>query len=553
MLTSLSIRNYALISYLEIDFHSGFSVLTGETGAGKSIILGALSLILGQRADSKSIKQGANKCTIEGCFNISSYNIESFFSEKEWEYDAQHCIIRREIYDNGKSRAFINDVPVTLSDLKELVSILIDVHSQHQNLLLGDNHFQMQVVDALTNQPELFQKYKKLYTSYIAVKKDLNLLIDNAQKSREEEEYIRFQVQQLKEVNLVEGEQGSLEQEIQVLSHVEEIKSGLFHLYRILSDEEHGVVVQLKNSLNITQSLQKLNSSSDIQERLHTAYIDIKELAREISGKEDALEHDPEKLQILNDRLNTLLSLQQKHRVNTVEELLEIQRSMEEKLAVIDSFDEQIAVLQKQSDEIYKQVCILAEQLSQIRQQAAKDLEQQLIEKVSVLGMPNMCFSCNIKQKINPDNSGINDITFLFSANKNIQLQPVAEIASGGEISRLMLGIKALIAGSMALPTIIFDEIDTGVSGEIADKMGDIMKELGGIMQVITITHLPQIAAKGNYHYHVYKNDVQETTETHICKLKQEERVKEIAQMLSGSKLSDAAIANAKELLKYSK
>lgn len=551
MLTSLSIRNYALISHLEIDFYSGFSVLTGETGAGKSIILGALSLILGQRADTKAIKQGSDKCTIEGAFDIASYRLKEVFTEKDWEYDAQHCIIRRELYASGKSRAFINDTPVSLNDIRELVGKLIDVHSQHQNLLLGDDRFQMQVVDALTGRKDLLEGYQQEYKKYIGFKKELAALKKEAEESRAEEDYLRYQVAQLEEAGLQEGEQAGLEQEIKTLSHIEEIKSGLFRLSQLLSGDEQGVVSLLKEGTQIGQSIQKIYSEAqEIHERLESAYIDMKELSREVALLEDSLEYQPEKLQELNERLNMLFTLQQKHRVNSVEELIEIRDNMQSKLTTIDNFDEQIARGQKETEAAFEAVCVLAKQLSEHRKKAASSLEKELTAKVSPLGMPNMRFACRISPKPQPDSSGMDEITFLFSANKNVDLQPVASIASGGEIARLMLGIKALIAGSIALPTLIFDEIDTGVSGDIAGKMGDIMKELGQVMQVVTITHLPQIAAKGDHHYYVYKEEKKEATETHIKELSDDERIREIAQMLSGAELTEAAIANAKELLK---
>ncbi len=550
MITSLTIQNYALISQLEISFNQGFSVLTGETGAGKSIILGALSLILGQRADSKSIKEGENKCMIEGIFDISAYNLEHFFSEKEWDYDASHCIIRREIYANGKSRAFINDMPVALTDLKELVTLLVDVHSQHQNLLLGDNRFQMRVLDALTGNPGLFATYKNSYNQYTYIQKQLNVLKKEADENRNEEDYIRFTYAQLEEASLKPGEQAELEQEIDTLSHTEEIKRELFRISQIFSEEERGIVISLKDAVTTTQSLQKIYQPAHaMYERLQTAYEDIKDLTREIEIRENELEYDPQRLSMLNERLDLIFSLQQKHRVDSVEKLIEILQSMERKLNTIDHFDEEIGKLEKQLEELYVQLIETAGQISEIRHKAAQKLEEQLTAKVSVLGMPNMRFSCLIEKKQFPESSGMDAVTFLFSANKNVSLMPVSQIASGGEISRLMLGIKALIAGAMALPTIIFDEIDTGVSGEIAGKMGDIMKELGTVMQVITITHLPQIAAKGNTHFYVYKNEQGDVTETHIRQLTKEERIREIAQMLSGTEFSEAAIANAKELL----
>jgi DNA repair protein RecN (Recombination protein N) len=551
MLSALSIQNYALISKLEIDFNKGFSVLTGETGAGKSIILGALSLILGQRADSKSIKQGKDKCIIEGVFDIATYDLESFFTEQSWEYDARHCIIRREIHVNGKSRAFINDTPVALNDMKELVGRLIDVHSQHQNLLLGDDRFQMRVLDALTGQADLLSAYKQTYHQYIAAQKQLNTLKKEMENSRLEEDYLRYQYKQLNEARLKAGEQTLLEQEIETLSHVEEIKSNLFRVSQLLTNEEHGTILQLKEALSATQSIQKIYPpAQETIERLESAYLDIKDLSTEIESREENMEYDPQRLSLLNERLDMLFSLQQKHRVRSVEELIVIRDDMEKKLSSIEHSEEQISAWEKEVETIYAQVLLLAEQISEIRRKTAQQLEKDLTDKVSVLGMPNMQFSCRLEQKPQVDSYGLDAVTFLFSANKNVAMMPVSQIASGGEISRLMLGVKALIAGAMSLPSIIFDEIDTGVSGEIADKMGDIMKALGTVMQVITITHLPQIAAKGDYHYFVYKNDTQDATETNIRLLTHNERIQEIAQMLSGSNLTEAAIANAKELLK---
>lgn len=553
MLTSLTIQNYALISQLRIDFHTGFSVLTGETGAGKSIILGALSLILGQRADIKSIKQNEDKCIIEGVFNISSYTLQPFFDERDLEYDEKYCIMRREIFSSGKSRAFINDSPVSLNDLKDLGNLLVDIHSQHQNLLLGDNRFQMQVIDALAGNPDLFSEYKGVFAAYTSLREQLDLLKKEAGQNRQEEDYLRFQFQQLDEAKLLPGEQQSLENEIEMLSHMEEIKNDFFHLSGILSDEEKGLVLLLKEALSVSQSLVKTYpSAKNTEERLQTSYLDLKDLAQEIDKQKENLEYNPQRLQQLNERLDLIFSLQQKHRVGSVEELMSIYHVIEQKLNTIDTFDEQIDTLQKELDNQFSRLLELGKQIRHVRQQAGKELEKKLVEKVSPLGMPHLRFACEWKEKNYPDATGLDTVTFLFSANKNISLLPVSQAASGGEISRLMLGVKSLIAGAVSLPSIIFDEIDTGVSGEIADKMGNIMSDLGGVMQVITITHLPQIAAKSDTQYFVYKEDG-ETTITHIRKLSQEERIREIARMLSGSGLSDAAIANAKELLKRKK
>ncbi|MDR0866833.1 MAG: DNA repair protein RecN [Candidatus Symbiothrix sp.] len=551
MLQSLTIQNYALIAQLEIDFPLGFSVITGETGAGKSIILGALSLILGQRADAKYIKQNADKCLIEGIFDVSSYQLQSFFEEKNLEYDAQTCILRREIWSSGKSRAFINDSPAGLNDLKELGAYLIDIHSQHQNLLLADNHFQLQVLDVLSKNKNLKNEYHSAYKEYVFIRKQLRELTEKINNQKAEEDYIRFQFKQLDEARLQIGEQITLEQESEMLVHVEDIKSGLFRIEHLLSSDETGIVTALKESLNQTQSLRKIfPASEEISERIQTAYLDLKDLAMEISSQQEGLEFNPERLQEVNARLDLIYALQQKHRLDSVEALLTLHDSLDQQIRAIDNSDEELEKLEKESTVAYTKVLQLAESLTKTRKEAARCLEKQLTEKISILGMPNMRFSVELSQKEQPDSSGKDEVVYLFSANKNGELKPVAQTASGGEISRLMLGIKALIAGTMALPTIIFDEIDTGVSGEIADKMGDIMHQMGDIMQVIAISHLPQIAAKGKSQFRVYKEENNDLVETCIRQLSKEERIKEIAQMLSGAKLTDAAIENAKELLK---
>jgi DNA repair protein RecN (Recombination protein N) len=551
MLQSLTIQNYALISQLKIDFSAGFSVITGETGAGKSIILGALSLILGQRAEAKSIKQNEDKCLIEGVFDVSSYQLEPFFTEKELEYDAHSCILRREIWSSGKSRAFINDSPVGLNDLKELGAFLIDIHSQHQNLLLADNHFQLQVLDVLAQNKDLKNGYQAAYKEYVSINRQLKELKEKIKNQQTEEDYIRYQFKQLNEAHLQTGEQTALEHEAETLSHVEEIKSGLYRIEQLLSTDETGIVPALKDSLNQALSLKKIQQASEeITERLQTAYLDLKDLAMEISSKQEKLEFNPERLQEVSARLDLIYSLQQKHRLDSVEKLIELRDNFDKQIREIDYSDEELAQLEKKSATFYAKVMQIAESLSKTRKKAALLLEKQLTEKISVLGMPNMRFNAELTQKESPDSTGKDEVVYLFSANKNVELKPVAQTASGGEISRLMLGIKALIAGTMALPSIIFDEIDTGVSGEIADKMGDIMCQLGNIMQVIAISHLPQIAAKGESQFHVYKEESKGLAETHIRQLSEEERIQEIARILSGSKLTDAAIENAKELLK---
>jgi DNA repair protein RecN (Recombination protein N) len=551
MLQTLTIQNYALISRMEINFPSGFSVITGETGAGKSILLGALSLILGQRADAKSIKQNEDKCLIEGVFDISSYPLEPLFVEKEWEYDAKQCILRREIWASGKSRAFINDVPVGLSDLKELGAYLIDIHSQHQNLLLSDNHFQLQVLDVLAKNRELKNEYVLIYKEYIRTGKELQELKEKITIRKTEEDYLRFQFNQLDEARLQVGEQDSLEQEAATLSHAEEIKSGLFRLEQLLSAEMTGIVPALKESLNQAQLLQKIYPASEtISERIETAYLDLKDLAMDIQHRQEKLEFNPERLQEINHRLNLVYSLQQKHRLSSVEDLIALRNDLGKQIQEIDSSDERLDAMEKDLRQRFNQLKQLAETLSQTRKEAASILENQLVEQVAILGMPHMRFAVEITTKDHPGADGLDDVAYLFSANKNVALKPVSQTASGGEISRLMLGIKALIAGATTLPVVVFDEIDAGVSGETADKMGAIMHRMGGNMQVITITHLPQIAAKGNAQFFVYKDENKLLTETHIRRLSQEERIQAIAHLLSGAQLTPAAIENAKELLK---
>lgn len=550
MLKSLYIKNYALIDSLEMDFESGFSVITGETGAGKSIILGALGLILGQRADLKTIKQGETKCVIEGTFDVSAYDLKGFCEEAGIDYDPDTYILRREILSTGKSRAFINDTPVSLNDLKDLGSQLIDIHSQHQNLMLGDSRFQMQVVDLLAGSGTLLKEYKEAFKLYKAADIALSDLKDLAARSKEDEDYLRFQFEALEEAKLVEGELQELEQEQETLNHAEDIKSALYKVYTLLSDDDKGVVSSLKEGLTAARSLSGIYVNAEaIAQRLETAYIDLKDLSTEAERYAGDVEFNPERAAFIEQRLDQIYTLQQKHRVSSVAELIELYNDLRTKLTSIDSYDQQIEELQKDLTQKQEKMLVQGEKLSKKRKSATKDIEKKLIEKVAYLGIPNVRFECEITARNYPDASGIDDLQFLFSANKNVPLQPVAEVASGGEISRVMLCLKSMIAGATALPTIVFDEIDTGVSGEVADKMGHIMQEFGGQMQVLAITHLPQIAAKGKAHYFVYKSHEGDSTTTNLRKLTDEERIKELAQMLSGSHVTDAAIENAKVML----
>ena len=550
MLKSLFIQNFVLIDSLDICFNPGFSVITGETGAGKSIILGALSLVLGQRADGKSIKQGVDKCVIEAVFDVSKYQLEPFFLGNDLEYDPESCILRRELYASGKSRAFVNDSPVPLAILKELGTKLIDIHSQHQNLLLGDNRFQLRVVDVMAENEILLILYKKEYTRYQGLRKALSALKERAAQSKQEEDYIRFQLDQLEEANLQPNEQEELEQEQETLSHAEEIKSSLYRVSSCLDGEEQGVVSLLKESLSSMDALERyFPRAKEIAERLRSAYIDLNDLASEMEGMIEDVEFNPDRLAWVNERLDTLYALQQKHRVSSVDDLIALRDQFRAQLTDIESFDEQIAALEKQVQDAYKELLQQAAVLSEQRKVAAVAFAQQLVQMVAPLGMPHTRFQVEVVPRKEPESDGMDEIRFLFSANKSMALQPVAQTASGGEISRLMLCIKAMIAGFTALPTIIFDEVDTGVSGDIADKMGHIMQDLGSKMQVFAITHLPQIAAQGEAHYFVYKEDVKDRTLTRIRPLDKEERIREVARMLSGSALTEASLANAKDLL----
>ena len=550
MLRSLYIQNYALIEKLDISFGAGFSVITGETGAGKSIILGAIGLLLGQRAEVKAIRQGASKCVIEARFDISAYGMEPFFEDNELEYE-EECILRREVYASGKSRAFINDTPASLVQMKELGEQLIDVHSQHQNLLLNKEGFQLNVLDILSHNDEQLSAYQSLYREWKQAQQELADLIARAEQNKADEDYIRFQLEQLEEANLSAGEQEELEQETDMLSHAEEIKAGLFRVGQLLTSDEGGLLAGLKESLNTKLGLQKVYSpATELAERLESTYIELKDVSQEVSSQEEDVEFNPDRLEEVNDRLNLIYTLQQKHRATTVEELLTLAEEYAAKLAAITSYDERIGELTTLCDTLYNKVRKQAAVLTKARTGAAREVEKQMASRLVPLGMPNVRFQVEMGIRKEPGVHGEDTVNFLFSANKNGSLQNISSVASGGEIARVMLSIKAMIAGAVKLPTIVFDEIDTGVSGEIADRMADIMQEMGEQdRQVISITHLPQIAARGCAHYKVYKQDNETETNSHIRRLADEERVEEIAHMLSGATLTEAALNNAKALL----
>ncbi len=553
MLQSIFIQNYALIDKLDISFTSGFSVITGETGAGKSIILGAIGLLLGQRADVKAIKKGASKCIVEATFRIANYGMEAFFQENDIEYEPDECILRREVSANGKSRAFINDTPASLAQMKVLGEKLIDVHSQHQNLLLNKEGFQLNILDILAQDETQLSAYQAVYQSYKKIAKELEDFIAQAEKSRQDEDYIRFQLEQLEEAGLKENEQTDLEQEAETLSHAEDIKAGLYKASQLINGEEGGTVSLTKECMQTLQGLTQVYAPArEWMERLNSCYIELKDLAREIDNAEEEVEFNPSRLDFVNERLNLIYSLQQKHHVQTVEELLELTENYRNQLNAITSFDDRIAELEGEKKKLYAEVLKQAGVLTQLRTQSARHIESQMESLLIPLGMPNVRFAVELTARKEPDSKGMDSVTFLFSANKNGTLQNVASIASGGEIARVMLSLKAMIAGAVKLPTIIFDEIDTGVSGSIAEKMALIMQDMGRQnRQVISITHLPQIAARGITHYKVYKEDTETGTNSHIRRLSDEERVQEIAHMLSGSTLTEAAVQNARALLGF--
>ena len=551
MLQSIHIQNYALIESLDIDFHSGFSVITGETGAGKSIILGAIGLLVGQRADIKAIKTGANKCIVEARFNISSYQLEAFFKEHDLEYEDGECILRRELLASGKSRAFINDTPASLAQMKALGEKLIDVHSQHQNLLLNHEDFQLSVIDILANDEEQLTAYKALYQDYKRTSRELAQLIEQAEKSRQDEDYISFQVNQLEEANLQSGEQEELEQEAETLSHAEDIKASLYKVDQLMASDDTTLLSVTKDCMQSLQGISRVFApAQEWIDRLESCYIELKDLANDVSSAGEDVEYNPTRLEFVNDRLNLIYTLQQKHHVSSVDELISIAKELRTQLDAITSSDDRILELTRQKEDLYNKVKASARLLTDMRTIAAQEIEKQMQAYLVPLGMPNVRFAVELNPRKEPDGTGMDYVNFLFSANKNGTLQQVASIASGGEIARVMLSLKAMIAGAVKLPTIIFDEIDTGVSGSIAEKMAFIMQEMGQAdRQVISITHLPQIAARGAHHYKVYKEDTETGTNSHIRPLTHEERINEIANMLSGATLTEAALNNAKALL----
>lgn len=550
MLRQLYIRNFTLIDELDITFKPGFSVITGETGAGKSIILGAIGQILGNRADARMVKAGCDKCVIEAHFDLSNYDMESFFDDNDIDYEPEDCIIRRELKANGKSRAFINDTPVALTTARELGQQLVDIHSQHQNLLLQKEDFQLNVVDIIAHNSQLLNDYRTLFDGYAKAKAALREKEEECEKDRANEDFLRFQADELVKAQLVDGEQEELEQELETLSHAEDIKGALFDADNLLSGDDRSITQSCKTMLSRLSDIGDVYPAiRQVTERIDSAYIELKDIARDISNLAESIDFDPARLTMANERLDTIYTLQKKHHVESVAELIAIRDNLTARLNDITNSEDMLEDMRRQVEDMHRKATEAAARLTESRQEAARRVTEQLLAQMTSLGMPNARFEIKFETKeLAVD--GADRISYMFSANKNVPLEPIAQVASGGEVARVMLSLKAMISGAVKLPTIIFDEIDTGVSGRVAEMMAQIMRQMGRAdRQVISITHLPQIAALGTTHYKVEKTDTDDTTISRMRMLGHDERITEIAQMLSGSNISDAAIENAKSLL----
>lgn len=555
MLKHLYISNFTLIDELDISFNSGFSVITGETGAGKSIIIGAVSMLLGNRADVKMIKNGKDKCIVEAIFSISDYDhdfIDHFLENNDLDSNGDECILRREININGKNRAFINDTPVILSSLKELGEHLMDIHSQHQNLMLNKEDFQLNVIDIFAQNKKILTEYQDLFNTYKSEVCKLNELHNTIIRIKENEDFLHFQNKELSEANLEDGEQEILEQQSELLTHAEEIKSTLFNTDNILSNDEHNVISVLKNTAESMNNIQTVYPNAEVfSDRLNNCIIELKDISREIISQIEDIDYDPNKLQVINSRLDTIYTLEKKYHTDNISDLIKKHKEIKEQLSQIDNFDAELAAQQHKVEKLEESCIQKANLLTESRQKAARKMEKELASRLIPLGIPNARFEIDITKQPTLTAKGGDKITYLFSSNSGTLLNPIAQVASGGEISRVMLSIKAMMSKVTGLPTIIFDEIDTGVSGRVAEQMAHIMKEMGDDKhQVICITHLPQIAAIGTTHYKVTKTETSKGTNSLMRPLSSEERIKEIAQMLSGTDISSAAIENAKTLLK---
>ena len=552
MITNLKIQNYALIDNLDITLEKGFSVITGETGAGKSIILGALSMILGQRADAKYVKTGEKKCVIEAHINIDGYGLEGFFDDNDIEYDASDCILRREITCAGKSRAFINDTPVSLATLRDIGERLVDIHSQHQNLMLGNSNFQLSVIDIISDNTKELASYQEAYGIFKEEEEKLTNMEKLLEESRTQEDYMRFQLAELEDAKLADtGEEEILEQKAETMNHAEEIKNSLYIAETQLDDDDNGILTKMRRIAGELSSISSLiPNSNSLSDRINSAHIELKDISSEIRALMDNIEFVPSELQEINDRLDLLYSLEKKYRCEDIDGLISIRDNIKTTLSLIDNSEESI----KNQKEIVARAKAKTQQhadnLSALRKKSAKTVEKEIKRRLVTLGMPNMNFVAELSKK-ELSLSGQDEATFMFSANQGMPLQPIGKVASGGEIARVMLSMKAMVSNAKSLPTIIFDEIDTGVSGKIAEAMARIMSDMGnGGRQVISITHLPQIAAAGQYHYRVQKIEDAGHTRTEMIRLTSADRISEVAQMISGSTISEAARQQAEELLK---
>jgi DNA repair protein RecN (Recombination protein N) len=550
MLTKLTVNNYALITRLEVEFHAGLNSVTGETGAGKSIILGALGLILGNRADLSVLKNSDEKCVVEGIFSIGQYKLKPFFEKHDLDYDTA-TILRREITPSGKSRAFINDTPVTLKVMREMGLQLIDIHSQHQNLELGNQKFQLNLVDTVAGSDKIFGEYKTLYSDYVNIQKELKELTENSEKAAADLDYFQFQFNQLDEAGLKQNEQEELEAELEKLIHAEEIKTALLEVQQLIDGEQFSAIQNLKDSYKRLAAIQDyLDESKEIADRLESCQIELKDILDEAGILAGKIEHDPVRIEQVNDRLNLIYSLQQKHHVATVEELLQLKNSFEEKIVQVTGFEDEIKKLELKLAETRNQLHKKAAELSNTRKNSFRKIESSVLADLKQLGMPKSKFTVQHETLPEYTPSGTDSVAFLFSANSDVTPAEISRIASGGEMSRLMLAIKNLLRTSKALPTVIFDEIDSGVSGEIALKMGTILKAFSASTQIINITHLPQIAAKGDAHFVVYKYEEGGKTYTSVRLLEADERIEELAKMVGGETVTKSTLTTARELLK---
>jgi len=554
MLSRLYISNYALIDRLEIDFKEGLTIITGETGAGKSILLGALSLIMGERADIKAMRDSGSKTIVEATFNITGYHLDRLFAEADVDYDEQECILRREIAPSGRTRAFINDTPVPLTLLREVATRLVDIHSQHSNMLLAKPQFQLDIIDSLAGNQPLRDEYLLQYRQYRDIEQKLKQLTERCHQARGEEDYLRFQLKQLQDMNLKPGEDAKLEAEQAKLSNVTEIKQALWEVEHLLSGEDVAVIDHLKTAVSRLQAIESmLPDVEGFAERVDTALIELKDIASAVANVQEALQLDPEQLLIVENRLNDIFTLERKHNVQTVDELIALQTGYDARLHDLDTGDEQIEQLKHQLETIHAQATLLAHQLTDNRRKAAQSFAQQLVERARLLALGNLQFDIAFTPTDGLTPTGVDAIEFRMAFNKSQPLMPVKDTASGGEISRVMLCVKAIVAQRVSLPTIIFDEVDTGVSGDTASRMGEMMGDIARNIQVIAITHLPQVASHGDNHLKVYKSDEDESTHTHVAMLDHEQHVMEIARMLSGKDINQAAIDNARTLIQQNK